>query len=483
MAVAFVNSIPGAFGLWANNTGPRSVAFDVGTGANRLLMAFYHAPAWYASIQTMTYAGVAMTRLYFPSGREAEVHDRGYNPAQIEVWYLINPPTGSNIFTVTHEAPSHNSEHRVGLMAFSGVSQNPSNWYLAGSVATFAQVNNPNSYNLSPTSTADGMVVASATFGFGGGNITTGTRRYGNYIFAGAGCVGHTFPGTGAPVTVSVSTGASSTSWAACLIVPQDVTVTNTIAAKRAGAAIFGVDDSNITITGLVAQKKSAAVAPTVLEEEAIKATFRVIKLSGQSLDDLFVVFDQFTDVNGTEIDDHIPDIGGLYTLTGAPGLMLVKNNELETIRWNTTVSAVIGPFTNNVGRAVSFSARWVGGDVPVAKLFVGLFNDPNPFAGNGVAHAFKFASSPLVVNAMNRNINIWPHFATLVQGTTYDFSLVIGATTTKYYMNGNLVETFATTLVGDSVYAGFGREAENAATPGISVYIDNFAVSKLVGD
>lgn len=478
MAVAFVNSIPGAFGLWANDTGPRSVAFDVGTGANRLLMAFYHAPAWYASIQTMTYAGVAMTRLYFPNGREAEVHDRGYHPAQIEVWYLINPPTGSNVFTVTHEVPSHNSGHNIGLMAFSGVSQNPSNWYLAGSVATFAQVNNPNSYNLSPTSTADGMVVASATFGFGGGNITTGTRRYGNYIF-----VGHTFPGTGASVTVSVSTGAPSTSWAACLIVPQDVTVTNTIAAKRAGAAIFGVevDDSSITITGLVAQKKSAAVAPTVLEEEAIKATFRVIKLSGQSLDDQFVVYDSFTDGMNTAILNHTPEIGGTYQVVNT---ILIRNNEIELPRSASNVVASIGPFTanGNVGRELTFKARFVGPVASMTGVHVGFFTGADVFAVGGRVALIQFSvAAPTVASAANRDILIWPQFLNMVEGLVYNFKIAIGATQTKFYLNGALVETFTNTQVG-SVYAGFGRLAEGASA-GTTVYIDDFAVSKLVGD
>lgn len=205
MAVAFNNAGTAVQGI----TSPTSDSFSVTAGGSNLC-AFaclaYDARSG-QSISGVTYGGVAMTSCGAAS-HDTTSHDYS------EVWYLVNPPTGSNTLAVT-VAGGLDDIYR-NLVSYTGVDQTTpvragTYFNKTGSIVT------DGSGNLSQTVTsAVGDLTLTCVNGGASNNITVAagqTRRgnsaAGNRSFAhddktGAASVTHTWSGGGAGVHCSM---------------------------------------------------------------------------------------------------------------------------------------------------------------------------------------------------------------------------------------------------------------------------------------
>lgn len=116
MAVTFDTS----GSLISNNSTTRDVSITVGAGSDRALVAFVtrYDGTTSASSVAVTTGGYGDSRDQFTFLGKCLYPITG----MIEIWYLVNPPSGS--ITIRSTLPSSPSnEHGLAVMSFAGVSQ------------------------------------------------------------------------------------------------------------------------------------------------------------------------------------------------------------------------------------------------------------------------------------------------------------------------------------------------------------------------
>ena len=97
-----------------------STAFDSGTGSDRILIigfSNFDANATNRQVSTLTYGGQALTKV------TNSVGDNATSSGRSEMWYLIDPPTGSNNVAVTFAGADNITNSDYFYAVFTGVDQ------------------------------------------------------------------------------------------------------------------------------------------------------------------------------------------------------------------------------------------------------------------------------------------------------------------------------------------------------------------------
>ena len=95
-------------------------AFDSGSGSNRILIigfANYDETVNDRQVSAITYGGQSLTK------HTASVADNATDSGRSELWYLINPPTGSNNVAITFAGANDIANSDLFLAIFTGVDQ------------------------------------------------------------------------------------------------------------------------------------------------------------------------------------------------------------------------------------------------------------------------------------------------------------------------------------------------------------------------
>lgn len=199
MAIAFDASSSGvATGF---NAGPRTITYShVVTGADVVLVAWvgiFQDVALTGTVSAISYNGVAMTQAIVPTNQVA---------MEGEMWYLINPATGSHTFSVTVTGATDGI--RVATASFTGVDQSSPLGVTATSVGSSG---NP---AISITTATANSVSVSGLVRFGNTAITAST--FTNMVRANANNVTLTFDynlNTTAGSYTNTQTGTVSQDW------------------------------------------------------------------------------------------------------------------------------------------------------------------------------------------------------------------------------------------------------------------------------
>lgn len=255
------------------HTGSTSFSHDNGSQDRRLLLVFVSG-SYYNPASAVTCGGQSLTQ------QGSTLHsDKNYST----IWYLINPPADENTIVVT----CGNYKSCTSALTLYEASQDSANLFTG--VETQETINP--SYSVGISSDASGLVVdylnASSSGGVGG--RAAGQTERAEWGYGGPGNTSlHAITskaGDGGDVSMTGSGYADDdmTLWAACILPPQDVTVdldsVPASAGANAGAGIGTVDDGNITIdmSNVPAVGSPAATAPSVLNEDPIRAVLRLI--------------------------------------------------------------------------------------------------------------------------------------------------------------------------------------------------------------
>lgn len=97
-----------------------TTAFDSGTGANRVLIvgfSNFDSNATDRQVSSVSYGGQALTKV------ANSVGDNATSNARSEIWYLIDPPTGSNNIAVTFAGANDITNSDYFYAVFTGVDQ------------------------------------------------------------------------------------------------------------------------------------------------------------------------------------------------------------------------------------------------------------------------------------------------------------------------------------------------------------------------
>lgn len=97
-----------------------TTSFDSGAGSNRILVvgfSNYDSTAADRQVSGVTYGGQALTKV------TNSVGDNGTSNGRAELWYLINPPTGSNNLIVTFAGANDVINSDYFYAVFTGVDQ------------------------------------------------------------------------------------------------------------------------------------------------------------------------------------------------------------------------------------------------------------------------------------------------------------------------------------------------------------------------
>jgi len=147
------------------NSGSMSHAFSVTAGQSNLAAFAWVQWNWTSggTITSITYGGQAMTAI----GTTFTITHNG-NPCYSNVFYLVNPPTGSNTLAI---AGSSVNQIEANLVSFYGVNQTTP--IRSGTIAT-ANTGNNSSYSLTVSSNANDLTFSYALVE---GNSVTGTNQ------------------------------------------------------------------------------------------------------------------------------------------------------------------------------------------------------------------------------------------------------------------------------------------------------------------
>ncbi len=239
MAVAHVADADAAW-----TTGNLSVSFDVGTDDDRIiLLGLGNRKSWGQAVTNVTYAGVSLTQLTSLGDNDAS------NQSSLDVWYLLNPTSGSNTLAATTDG----TNWKATYVAASG-----------GDQTTFKRddegaVGNGHGYTISIDSAADDFMYAwwMGADSSGWSHSTAGTEMFDSGGFSSV-----RQDTSGNPGTEQGGHGNNrSCHYGISLWVPQATTLTPTVAIADTSTLVGTIDDGNILLGNITPVSESASLS------------------------------------------------------------------------------------------------------------------------------------------------------------------------------------------------------------------------------
>ena len=399
---SYVNTSCGDNGIW----GATSISFSHSTSGNSRLLVVSFAGAAGNSVTSGTYAGQSLIKLTGSS----------YGGATAELWYLINPPTGSNTVSLTL---SNGEKSSAGATTYTNVNQS----------SPFRTTNTEGSSDTSYNATVSGDntdLVIDMISTYTATSIPNGSQTERFYCPAGSVGAGSTAQGStkagGSSVTMTWTNDGRHTVLTAVPIrgAPRTAKINSSQNSKLTNGLVGMWSFNGPDMSGVTAYDRSGQGNNGTLTNGPSRVAGKI----GQALS-----FDGVNDYVS------IPDSVAI---------------DVETV----TVSAWIKTTQTTEGEIIE---KWINTGTPARYPYVLRIN--NATVGKAFFRAYDGTNNPGATSTTNINNGAWHHLV----GVRRD------GTDLRLYVDGVLESTATDTTTGDTtndLAIGIGARRTTAAGP-----------------
>ena len=443
-----------------NNSSFTSFTYNnSGIGSEQILLVGVSAQQRYGNINSITYGGFALTRLIKQTSS-----DQSDSQTRVEIWYLINPPTGSNTVVVNN---SQIDNAIIGVQVFSGVDQ------LSPFTTPVGNLGNGTVASVTISAATNQLVYAVTAFNNNSGH-TSGSGQTKLYDDKANSSVSGSASTKAGAASVSMTTTSTSAPWTIAAVGLKPSSGDNPPSGNNNTQFIYIHQKS-------IDESSSPTVSYTVTGPDSFNKTFsmndrensiRIQDISADTYGNLYAVAYNGFNKNAGALDE-------IYN----PGIIYYRNVNSST--WTSTgISAkgiAGGPYNyNNNGVRGYFYITSDGKSVVYQEgnntftIYTSNKNDDvldiawSPYGGNrGSLYISSLNQSKIMRYSNGINYNNWTNVWSL-GGMSYCNALAADKNGNVYYcdapkVKGTNIPSFYKVIAGATVGTDLGRPASTA--------------------